>query len=206
MSTKTNIKKNSSVFLVTAFLSFFFPIPAWSEGVGPFGFDVGKDQFEDIKGRLDGYGCDYSKTTAITSGKIAVCPSGKFDLKELTNDVLFVFSYDGVLEAVSMNVSIYSLSEVKPIYLNLCSKYRLIKTNIPQGDLSLPSHAYLNAEFQSAPYSNENVNLLLDYDYTRMSGEGKMHLMYSTDRFREKHKSYTERLQQEKDAKQKGQL
>jgi len=171
---KTNAKKISSVLLATALLSFSAPMPARSENVGPFGFDVGKDKFEDIKDRLDDCGCDYSKTTAITSGKIAVCKTALFDPTWGKSDVLFIFSNDDTLEAISIK------------NFNL-TPYKIVAT------LSWKYTADYLAE--TSRFRSGNVTI----DFNSNSSE----LLYFTDAFGQKTERYQKKIKQKEYEAQK---
>ena len=183
---KANIKKISSVILATALLSFSAPMPAWSENVGPFGFEVGEDKFEGINDRLDRYYCKYG-ISEITSGKIAVCPSKKFDLDGLPkhNKVIFIFNEDSTLICISMVL----FDNFDIILSSLSSKYEIVLNK----DGLIENHAILKSG---------NVNIYLNNNF-KQSG---IELIYSTDEFDKKIKNYNEKKQKDKINKQVNQL
>ena len=181
------ILKNYSILLFSALL-FVTANPLVVSGksvsdVGPFEFAVGEDTFEGVKDRLEKYGCAIG-ISAITSGKAAVCKSKYFDVDWLsTDDVLFVFNAEGVLDAVSMKRNSYSRASSE-IAKNLKSKYTLVKEEV-----------YLK-KFQAG----WNPNIIIDLDYEDLL------LSYYTKSFEQKYLHIKNGKMLAKESKQKNQL
>jgi len=178
------ILKNYSILLFSA-LIFIASSPLVVSGksawpAGPFGFIVGEDTFEEVKGRLKRYGCDIG-TSSMTSGKAAVCGSKRLNADWLQGDVLFIFNSDDVLDAVSMSVLDSRTTE---IWTNLESKYSLIQK---QGYLLI-----FNSGF------NYDTIIALDLDYKELS--------YYTKSFEQKYLNIKNSNKIEKEARQKAQF
>jgi len=187
------VKRVSFLFLATALFALLSPLPARSENVGPFGFGVGTDTFTAIKSDLDNYRCDYDDLSAITLGKLAICPSQNFNFDGLTGSVTLVFDEDEKLSAISMNIlksRDLNNSRFDIILKSLTSKYKLVRKNKPfVGDTS-------------AILKKGDVNI--SFEAPHMSFE--MSLVYSTDTFDKKLKTYNNNRQQERNAIQRNQL
>lgn len=160
--------RKSFLLLAVSFIFIFPNMPAAkSENVGPFGLDVGKDTFEILKKAFDESNCDYSQNSAITSGKLVVCPSRSFDFDGITDDVIFIFSKDNKLDAVLLTIS---KNNFESILSSLSSKYKVIEKH-----QQFVGDAY-------AKLRGGNINIFLQAPHLSF----EMSLIYSTDDFDKK--------------------